>query len=86
VPKEQGCCGAPVFLGAGDLETGRKFADANVAAFKYVDLVVTDCATCGSSMKDYQKFLADTPERENAYAEFGKKIANPTSEKSSVSN
>jgi glycolate oxidase iron-sulfur subunit len=34
VPREQGCCGAPVFLGAGDFETARKMADANVRAFK----------------------------------------------------
>ena len=74
VPREQGCCGAPVFLGAGDFETGRKLADANVEAFKNVDIVITDCATCGSAIKDYVKYLADTPEREKAYAEFGNKI------------
>jgi glycolate oxidase iron-sulfur subunit len=78
VPREQGCCGAPVFLGAGDLETGKKFADTNVAAFKDVDCVITDCATCGSSMRDYKKFLADTPEREEAYAGFGKKVKDIT--------
>ena len=27
VPRRQGCCGAPVFLGAGDFVTGRKLAD-----------------------------------------------------------
>ena len=34
VPRQQGCCGAPVFLGAGDFETGREYADANVKAFE----------------------------------------------------
>jgi glycolate oxidase iron-sulfur subunit len=66
VPK-QGCCGAPVFLGAGDFETGRKMADANVKAFAGVDYVISGCATCTSALKDYRKFLADTPERAAAY-------------------
>jgi glycolate oxidase iron-sulfur subunit len=74
VPREQGCCGAPVFLGAGDFETGRKMADSNVKAFEGVDYVVTDCATCASALKDYPKFLADSPEREEAYKKFAGKI------------
>ena len=78
VPLEQGCCGAPVFLGAGDLATGRKLADTNVKAFADFDYVVADCATCSSAMKDYVKFLADTPERQEAYAKFGEKIKDIT--------
>ena len=74
VPKEQGCCGAPVFLGAGDFGTGRKMADTNVRAFEDFDYVVTDCATCTSALKDYSKFLADTPERKEAYTRFGAKV------------
>jgi glycolate oxidase iron-sulfur subunit len=78
MPREQGCCGAPVFLGAGDFETGRQYADANVKAFENVDYVITDCATCGSAMKDYVKFLADTPERQTAYARFAEKVKDIT--------
>ena len=78
VPRGQGCCGAPVFLGAGDFATGRKMADVNVAAFKNVDFTVTDCATCASAMKDYAKFLADTDERKQAYTEFTDKIKDIT--------
>lgn len=74
VPREQGCCGAPVFLGAGDFETGRKMADANVKAFEGVDYVISDCASCTSALKDYAKFLADTPQREEAYKKFGDKV------------
>ena len=74
VPKEQGCCGAPVFLGAGDFDTGRKLADTNVKAFEDVDYVVTDCATCTSALRDYVRFLADTPERKEAYTKFGDKV------------
>jgi glycolate oxidase iron-sulfur subunit len=78
VPLGQGCCGAPVFLGAGDLATGRKMADTNVKAFADFDYVVADCATCSSAMKDYVKFLADTPERQKAYARFAEKIKDIT--------
>jgi glycolate oxidase iron-sulfur subunit len=74
VPKEQGCCGAPVFLGAGDFDTGRRMADTNVKAFEDLDYVISDCATCTSALKDYSKFLADTLEREEAYARFADKV------------
>ena len=74
VPREQGCCGAPVFLGAGDFETGRKMADANVKAFEGLDYVISDCATCTSALRDYAKFLADTPQRKKAYEKFAKKV------------
>ncbi len=74
VPREQGCCGAPVFLGAGDFETGRKMADSNVKAFESLDYVISDCASCTSSLKDYHRFLADNPEREEAYNRFTNKV------------
>jgi glycolate oxidase iron-sulfur subunit len=78
VPRSQGCCGAPVFLGAGDFKTGRKMADANVRAFQDLDYVITDCATCASAMKDYVKFLADTEERKRQYQAFAEKIKDIT--------
>ncbi len=74
MPREQGCCGAAVFLGAGDFETGRKIADSNVAIFDKLDYIVTDCATCTCALGEYQRFLADTPERKDAYARFAGKI------------
>lgn len=78
VPRGQGCCGAPVFLGAGDFDTGRKLADSNVQAFRDVDYIITDCATCASAMKDYVKFLADTPQRIQEYTEYAGKIKDIT--------
>ncbi len=78
VPRGQGCCGAPVFLGAGDFDTGRKMADSNVRAFKDLDYIITDCATCASAMKDYAKFLADNEERKQEYTEFAGKIKDIT--------
>lgn len=74
MPREQGCCGAAAFLGAGDFETGRKIADSNVAAFSEVDCIVTGCATCACTLREYPHFLADTPEREESYGKFALKI------------
>lgn len=78
VPREQGCCGAPVYLGAGDFDTGRKLAEANINAFTDVDYIITDCASCTSTLKDYLKFLADNPERKEAYTKFADKIKDIT--------
>jgi glycolate oxidase iron-sulfur subunit len=78
VPRGQGCCGAPVFLGAGDFITGREIADKNVASLRGFDYIITDCATCASSMKDYVKFLADNDERKKNYTEFGTRIKDIT--------
>jgi len=74
VPRAQGCCGVPVFLGGGDFESARKIADANVAAFEEFDYVVADCATCTCGFEEYPRFLADTPQRKEAYARFAGKI------------
>lgn len=77
VPRAQGCCGAPVWEGAGDFATGRKLADNNVrafAAFPDLDYIITDCATCAASLKQYGKFLADTPDQVNRFNKFGDKV------------
>ncbi len=78
VPRAQGCCGAPVFLGAGDFVAGRRFADTNVKAFNNLEYIVTDCATCASAMKNYVKFLADNEARKKDYQEFAAKIKDIT--------
>ncbi len=80
VPREQGCCGAPVYLGAGDFDIGRKLADTNVKVFAdlNVDYIVCNCASCTSAMKDYINFLADTPERQEAYVKFSNKLKDIT--------
>jgi glycolate oxidase iron-sulfur subunit len=79
VPRSQGCCGAPVYMGAGDFETGRKMADNNVNAFKALDYVIVDCATCGSAMKDYEKYLADSSQRQESYHKFAGRLVHITS-------
>jgi glycolate oxidase iron-sulfur subunit len=74
VPKGQGCCGAPVFIGAGDFETAKKIADKNVGVFNDLDYVICACATGTATMREYAKYLADTPERKMAYTKFGEKV------------
>jgi Fe-S oxidoreductase len=75
VPPEVTCCGMPP-MGYGDLETVKQMARKNVDVFEKleVEAIVTDCATCGSTLKEYAHILADDP----AYAErakaFGRKV------------
>lgn len=58
-PKQR-CCGA-LHAHAGDLETARGLARANVAAFERAnaELVVTNAAGCGAMMKEYGHLLKD---------------------------
>ncbi len=67
---EQRCCGA-LHAHAGDSDTARKLARANVAAFEKsgADYVVANAAGCGAMMKEYDELLADDEEwRERAVA------------------
>ncbi|MGQ9584537.1 MAG: (Fe-S)-binding protein [Anaerolineae bacterium] len=58
-PREVKCCGMP-HVGYGDREAARELARHNVDLFEGlgVDVVVTDCATCGSTLKEYPELLA----------------------------
>jgi len=58
----QRCCGA-LHAHAGDDDTARALARANVAAFEKsgADYVVANAAGCGAMMKEYGQLLADDP-------------------------
>ena len=62
-PRATVCCGMPA-LGFGRLDLVRKQARHNIALFEKggVETIVTDCATCGSTLKDYGTLLADDHE------------------------
>ncbi|MCX5808650.1 MAG: (Fe-S)-binding protein, partial [Proteobacteria bacterium] len=77
VPESQNCCGAAIYF-SGDFETGRMLAEKNIKAFKDVDYIVTGCATCSSTLKDYQKYLPDNEDQQKRYEEFEKKIKDST--------
>ena len=61
-PKETVCCGMPA-LGYGREDLVQEQARHNIELFERADveIIVTDCATCGSTLKDYGKLLADDP-------------------------
>jgi glycolate oxidase iron-sulfur subunit len=72
-PKKQGCCGLPVLAG-GDLETAREIALHNLRVFRdfNVDLVVTGCASCGSTLKEgWSCYLSKTEEERTTFERFG---------------
>ena len=58
----QRCCGA-LHAHAGDLETARRLARANIEAFERsgVELIAVNAAGCGAMMKEYAHLLADDP-------------------------
>jgi len=62
-PKDVQCCGMPArAYGRTDLAEGH--ARHNIALFARhdLDVIVTDCATCGSMLKEYGSLLAGDPE------------------------
>jgi glycolate oxidase iron-sulfur subunit len=67
---QQACCGA-LHAHAGDAETARKLARANIAAFEAsgAEFVAVNAAGCGAIMKEYGDLLARDPEwRDRAVA------------------
>ncbi len=59
----QACCGA-LHAHAGDLETARTLAKANIVAFEATPraLIAVNAAGCGAMLKDYAHLLQDDPE------------------------
>jgi glycolate oxidase iron-sulfur subunit len=75
VPKDVKCCGMPA-AGYGDIDLVKELARSNIDLFLPLDadVIVTDCATCGSTLKKYGDILADDPEyAEKAHA-FSNKV------------
>jgi glycolate oxidase iron-sulfur subunit len=61
-PKDTVCCGMPA-MGFGIVDQARQQAHHNIALYEKADVefIITDCATCGSSLKDYARLLAGDP-------------------------
>ena len=73
-PKNQTCCGIPVFM-SGDVQNGLELLKRNVEAFSpyELDAVVVACATCGTALKESYKTLVeeesqDWKDRVNAFS------------------
>jgi glycolate oxidase iron-sulfur subunit len=74
-PKETVCCGMPA-LAFGKTEQVQQQARHNIALFEKaeVEFIVTDCATCGSTLKDYGHLLANDPTWCERAATFSKQV------------
>jgi glycolate dehydrogenase iron-sulfur subunit len=72
-PKAQGCCGIPV-MSRGDLATGEKMAVQNARAFQPYDTVITGCATCGATLKEYGHRFNPVPGKRALFESFSKSV------------
>jgi len=74
-PKETVCCGMPA-RGYGREDLVLKQARTNIALFEKADVevILTDCATCGSTLKEYGTILADDPAWAARAAAFSAKV------------
>ena len=74
-PNEVQCCGMPAH-GYGRLDLVREHAKHNISVFEQseVETVVTDCATCGSTLKEYGEYLKDDPEWAKRAEKFSSKV------------
>ena len=74
-PRDVKCCGMPM-VGYGYKEEARDLARHNIDLLMQldVDAIVTDCATCGSALKEYAEWLEDDPEYAEHAKEFSAKV------------
>ena len=74
-PKAQVCCGMPA-VGYGRYDLVREQARLNIGLYEkaQVETIITDCATCGSTLKDYGELLQDDPEWAERAAAFSAKV------------
>ena len=71
----QRCCGA-LHAHAGDLETARRLARHNIAAFEASGeaYIVVNAAGCGAMMKEYEHLLDDDPAWRDRAAAFSARV------------
>lgn len=74
-PKDVQCCGMPA-IGYGRLDLVREAAIHNISLFmdSDLDVVITDCATCGSTLKEYGEYLKDDPKWAKPAEDFSAKV------------
>jgi glycolate oxidase iron-sulfur subunit len=74
-PVDVKCCGMPM-VGYGFKDEARQMARHNIDLLldMDVDAIITDCATCGSSLKEYPHWLANDPDYAELAQEFASKV------------
>jgi glycolate oxidase iron-sulfur subunit len=75
IPSNVKCCGMPM-VGYGFKDEARAMARHNIDLLLglNVDAIVTDCATCGSSLKEYAHWLANDPSHAERAKQFSDKV------------
>ena len=68
IPRKVVCCGAPQIC-LGEMDLARKMARHNLKCFDGLDVIITDCASCGSELKHYAHLLDDP-----AVESFGSRV------------
>ncbi len=78
-PSTQDCCGA-LYAHSGQLEKARECARANIALFERfnLDLIITNAAGCGSTLKEYRSLLANDQEWAERAEIFSAKVRDLT--------
>jgi len=78
-PPDQSCCGA-LYAHSGQLELARECARKNIAAFEKLELeaIIINAAGCGSTLKEYDKLLANDIEWADRAAIFSAKVKDLT--------
>jgi glycolate oxidase iron-sulfur subunit len=71
------CCGLP-HLAHGQRAAFLELARENIRAFEGADLVVTDCASCGGTLKHLASWFEGDPEWEGPAARFAAKVMDLT--------
>ena len=74
-PRETVCCGMPA-RGYGKIEQVLSQARHNIAVFEETgtDIILTDCATCGSMLQEYASLLSDEPEWAERASSFSSRV------------
>jgi len=74
-PKDVVCCGMPA-IGYGRQDLAQEQARHNIQLFEQADVetIITDCATCGSTLKEYRHLLADDSEWSERAISFSSKV------------
>jgi len=73
VVPESACCGMP-HLAHGMADQAKSLAKKNIESFADADWIITDCASCGSSLKEYGHRLSSDPLWAERAQEFCQKV------------
>jgi glycolate oxidase iron-sulfur subunit len=71
------CCGL-LHIAHGMQDDFYKMAEENIRLFEAADIVVTDCASCSSTLKHFGKYFADDPQWQPRAEAFSKKVMDLT--------